>query len=102
MKKGPLSKKEKEFIDNNVAIGVPDLATKLDRSTAVVSRYVETITDDSSTTSTHNLFARKKERGVTVMTEAASMASDDNKKARKTEMPARHKGAIHKIREDGR
>jgi len=100
MKKGPLSKKEKEFIDNNIAIGVEGLATKLDRSTAVVSKYTDTITDD--TTSTHNLFARKKERGVTVMTEAASMTSDENKKARKTEMPARHKGAIHKIREDGR
>jgi len=100
MKKGPLSKKEKEFIDNNIGIGVEDLAAKLDRSTAVVSKYTDTITDD--TTSTHNLFARKKERGVTVMTEAASMTSDENKKARKTEMPARHKGAIHKIREDGR
>lgn len=100
MKKGPLSKKEKEFIDNNIGIGVEDLAAKLDRSTAVVSRYTDTITD--TTTSTHDLFARKKERGVTVMTEAASMTSDENKKARKTEMPAKHKGAIHKIREDGR
>ena len=99
MKKGPLSKKEKEFIDNNIGIGVEGLAAKLNRSTAVVSKYTSTITDD--TTSTRNLFARKEDRGETVMTEAASMTSDENKKARKTEMPARHKGAIHKIREDG-
>tara|TARA_R110000824_G_scaffold808_2_gene4945 strand:+ start:7388 stop:7690 length:303 start_codon:yes stop_codon:yes gene_type:complete len=100
MKKGPLSKKEKEFIDKNIGIGVEDLAAKLNRSTAVVSKYTDTITDD--TTPTRSLFARKEERGVTVMTEAASMTGDENKKARKAEMPARHKGAIHKIREDGR
>lgn len=100
MKKGPLSKKEKEFISNNISMSVEDLASKLDRSDAVVSKYTKTIKD--KTTPTHNLFARKEERGVTVMTEAASMVSDDNKKVRKPEMPARHRGAIHKIREDGR
>ena len=72
MKKGPLSKAEKEFIDNNQSMDVKDISKKLDRSERVLSKYMK-ITD----TPANNLFATKPERGVVVMTESASTAADD-------------------------
>ena len=99
MKRGPLSNKEKKFIDSNKSMSVQEVAAKLERSVAVVSKYVE-IQQDEETTPTHNLFARKKERGVTVMTEAASMASDENSSKRNVSSSKRYKGVIHKIKED--
>ena len=101
MKKGPLSKKEKEFIDENKSMSTEDIADKLERSVKVVSRYVE-ISDEENPTRTSELFARKEDRGVTVMTEAASAAGDENKARRKTESPTpkRYEGVIHKIKED--
>ena len=99
MKRGPLSNKEKKFIDSNKSMSVQEVAAKLERSVAVVSKYVE-IQQDEETTPTHNLFARKKERGVTVMTEAASMASDENWSKRNVSSSKRYKGVIHKIKED--
>ena len=99
MKRGPLSKKEKEFIDSNKSMKVEKIAAELERSVQVVSKYVE-IRDEEDTSPTHNLFARKPERGVTVMTEAASMTADENKTKRKTTSPERYRGVIHKIKED--
>ena len=99
MKKGPLSKKEKAFIDDNKSMSTEDIANKLERSVSVVSRYVE-INNQEDPTYTSELFARKEDRGVTVMTEAASMAGDENKSKRKTESPKRYQGVIHKIKED--
>ena len=99
MKKGPLSKKEKAFIDDNKSMSTEDIANKLERSVSVVSRYVE-INNQEDPTYTSELFARKEDRGVTVMTEAASMAGDVNKSKRKTESPKRYQGVIHKIKED--
>tara|TARA_R100001377_G_C3156651_1_gene98254 strand:+ start:149 stop:454 length:306 start_codon:yes stop_codon:yes gene_type:complete len=101
MKKGPLSKKEKEFIDNNKSMNTEDVAKKLERSVKVVARYVE-INNQEDPTHTSELFARKEDRGVTVMTEAASMAGDESKSRRKAESPnpKRYEGVIHKIKED--
>lgn len=100
MKRGPLSNKEKKFIDSNKSMSVQEVAAKLERSTTVVSKYVE-IRQDEETTSTHDLFVRKEERGVTVMTEAASMTADENRSKRKNaSSPQRYKGVIHKIKED--
>ena len=101
MKKGPLSKKEKDFIDSNKSMSTEDIANTLERSVKVVSRYVE-ISDQENPTRTSELFARKEDRGVTVMTEAASTAGDDNKSRRKAESPnpKRYEGVIHKIKED--
>ena len=73
MKKGPLSKQEKEFIDNNLAMDVKDISKKLDRSEKILNKYMK-ITDTPS----QNLFATKPERGVVVMTESASMSADDS------------------------
>ena len=85
MKKGPLSKQEKEFIDNNLAMDVKDISKKLDRSEKILSKYMK-ITDTPS----QNLFATKPERGVVVMTESASMSADDSRPKRSSQMPSRY------------
>ena len=95
MKKGPLSKTEKEFIDNNKSMNIKDISKKLDRSEKVLSKYMK-ITDTPS----NNLFATKPERGVVVMTESASMAADGSRPKR-TNMPQRYQdGVIHRIKKD--
>ena len=94
MKKGPLSKVEKEFIDNNQSMDVKDISKKLDRSERVLSKYMK-ITD----TPANNLFATKPERGVVVMTESASTAADESRPKR-TSMPQRYQdGIIHRIKD---
>jgi len=98
MKKGPLSKKDKQFIDDNISMDVSSLAEKLDRSLSSVEKYVEEHHDTSNIPS-HSLFARKPDRGVTVMTEAASMAADDNKKNHTPQPPKRYTDIIHKIKD---
>ena len=99
MKKGPLSNKEKQFIDSNKSMSVEKVADKLKRSVEVVSRYIST-RDEEETSPTHDLFARKPDRGVTVMTEAASMTSDENKSKREATSPKRYQRIIHKIKKD--
>ena len=98
MKRGPLSNKEKQFIDSSTSMSAQEVATRLERSVSVVSKYIE-IQKDKETTPTHDLFARKEDRGVTVMTEAASMTADENKNKRTTTSPKRYRGVIHKIKE---
>jgi len=99
MKKGPLSNKEKQFIADNPSMQPEEIAAELGRSLKVVSRYVE-IKSPEKEGGAHELFARKTDRGVTVMTEAASIASDESKGNRTTSSPKRYEGAIHKIKED--
>ncbi len=98
MKKGPLSKKDKQFIDENLSMGVEALAEKLERSTSSVEKYIK---ENYQTTESaiHSLFARKPNRGVTVMTEAASIASDDSKKSQTVSAPKRYTNVIHKIKD---
>jgi len=94
MKKGPLSKKEKDFIDNNPSMKTEKIAEKLDRSVGVVSKYIK-----QKGSTAHGLFARKEDRGVTVMTESASTQSDEKKQAQKNTTPKRYTGVIHTIKE---
>ena len=96
MKKGPLSKKEKDFIDNNSSMETEEIAKELNRSVGVVEKYTKIKEKD---TSAHGLFARKEDRGVTVMTESASNQSDENKQSRKSTTPKRYTGVIHTIKE---
>ena len=49
---------------------------------------------------TYQMFARKKDRGFTAMTQEASMRADQTAIDRKGHMPERIKSCIHKIRED--
>lgn len=98
MKKGPLSKKDKEFIDDNMSLDATAIATKLDRSLASVKKYIEEIHSNTPDSNIHSLFARKPDRGVTVMTEAASIAGDESKKNPPT-TPGRYTTIIHKIKD---
>ena len=41
MKKGPLSKKEKDFIDNNSSMETEEIAKELNRSVGVVEKYTK-------------------------------------------------------------
>jgi len=103
MKRGPLSNDEKSYIEKNSSKTIESLSKKLNRSETIVAGHLDTIKDDvDATTITHNLFARKKDRGVVVMTEAASIVSDENKNKRKNKVnvSTRHEGSIHKIKED--
>lgn len=97
MKKGPLSKKDKEYIDAHKNMSVEDLSKKLDRSINSVSAYVKV---DNNTPSDLNLFARNKDRGVVVMTEAASMSSDQNKKKPEINKMKKYRNSVCKIIQD--
>ena len=99
MKKGPLSNEEKQFVTDNASQfdSIEDLADKMDRSVGLLQKFVDTLTPKGEDISP--LFAGNKERGVTVMTEAASIASDKNKEERAATNPDRFKQFIHKIKE---
>jgi len=109
MKKGPLSKEDKAFIDSNSDMNAEDLSKKLKRSKSSVEKYLVTLnkrttktktTETTEENSDMNLYARKEDRGVVVMTEAASMSSDDGKANRNSLKATKYRNAIHKIRED--
>ena len=95
MKKGPLSNKEKEFIDNNHAMDIKDISKKLDRSEEVLARYMQI-----SESTRPNLFATKPERGVVIMTENASMAADESRPKRTSTSKRYKEGVIHRIKDN--
>ena len=112
MKKGPLSKEDKAFIDSNSDMSAEDLSKKLKRSKSSVEKYVATLNKRTTKTKTTeateateensdmNLFARKEDRGVVVMTEAASMSADSSKSNSSSLKANRYRDIIHKIREE--
>ena len=95
MKKGPLSKVEKEFIDNNESMDVKDISKKLDRSEEVLARYMQI-----SESPRPNLFATKPERGVVIMTENASMAADESRPKRTSTSKRYQEGVINRIKDN--
>jgi IS30 family transposase len=97
MKKGPLSKAEKFYIENNSRSEVSALAKDLDRSESTISKHLKTINKDSQVPNASNLYARDSNKVATIMTEAASMAADESRKT--ISSPQRYKGVIHKIKE---
>ena len=107
MKKGPLSNKEKDFIKDNIAKAkdnMSELAAELGRSPSVVEKFASTLPSQApaknpNTGNAVDLYAKNEERGVTVMTETASMAADESKKSRKNQNPERYTQYIHKIKE---
>lgn len=103
MKKGPLSKTDKDFIDKNLDMDIEALSKKLKRSESSIAKYTATL-DKKTTTSKNNqdidLFARKEDRGVVIMTEAASMSSDSSKSNGSSLNAKKYRNAIHKIREE--
>jgi hypothetical protein len=125
-KKGPLSKVEKKIITNsydpsNVEC-VAEIAVKLSRSEAVVTKFIGTLvspitnTDEASpefpldllapvaeaTGSTSQHFARNEKYGATMMTPAASQASDESRAKRQesSNSASRFDGRIHVIKKD--
>ena len=98
MKKGPLSKAEKYYIENNTESELSGLAKDLDRSEAAVSKHLKTIKKNTEIPDSSNLYARDSNKVATIMTEAASMAADESRK--NTSTPKKYKGIIHKIKED--
>lgn len=77
-KRGPLSKIEKFYIEQNLDLGVDKLATELDRAKSVVKAYASKCdppVQKQETELSEQIFSNK--RGSTVMTENGSMLSDD-------------------------
>jgi hypothetical protein len=103
MKKGPLSNKEKDFITKSLPEfegEIEKLAEGMERSHSIVSKFVKSLQEQEKPKGqTAELFAKKEERGVTVMTESASMAGDESKQGRTSQTPARYRQFIHKIKE---
>jgi Ni,Fe-hydrogenase I large subunit len=119
MKKGPLSKKEKTKILSKVkSFSSEQIAKSLDRSSNVIEKFIKSLetplTEEKSDKSekptikkmqesqTGSLYAKNKERGVVVMTQAASMASDEKKSKRDAangiNAAPRYQSFIHQIR----
>ena len=105
MKKGPLSKTEKTFIQNLYSsTSVAELASKMNRSESMINKYLATLDTseqpepETKVKDVSDLYAKKKEYGVTIMTEAASVVSDENK-SNKSKMPPRYHKHIHRIKD---
>jgi hypothetical protein len=105
-KKGPLSKKEKTYIEKNQDLPVDEIAEDLDRSESSVTKYIATLEDNSKPQPmAGNLMARNEKYGATMMTESASMAGDESKPKVKADpkevnVAKRYRGSIHKIKGD--
>lgn len=102
MKRGPLSKEEKFFLEQNKHKTVKFLAKKLDRYESIVSSFLESITsleaegveevkpvekpafkrENKTPSLASQTLARNKRTGSVIMTPASSMASDEVRKAR--------------------
>ena len=117
-KKGPLSKSEKQYIEDNQEISVVDLAKKLDRSEKSVNKYLATLNEEKpaasvtisgseeeelDTLKAGELMARNKKYGAVTMTEQASMVGDESKPKKDPQelnVAKRHRGSIHRIKGD--
>jgi len=101
MKKGKLTDVEKACIKGMLSddMSVMTMATQLDRSAPIVEKEVERIKSD---TTREQLFINKTvagSKGVSIMTEAASIQVDASKDK---SIPSDSRSAwIHKIRSDG-
>ena len=126
MKKGPLSKTEKSYISkNHENMTATIMADKMNRSVHMVDKYIDQLEyepihakrvvqadpakpasdfseaqkqDPAPTVDSSSLYVRDKNKVATIMTEAASAAGDESRK--RSQMPQRYKGMIHKIKED--
>ena len=77
-KRGPLSKIEKFYIEQNLELGVEKLASELDRAKSIVKAYASKCdppVQKEKTPLSEQIVSNK--RGSTVMTENGSMLSDD-------------------------
>ena len=87
-KRGPLSKIEKFYIENNYTMDVDELSSDLDRAKSVVKAYVNKVKKNSKNLAdtklgsdpTHLASQIPSSKGATVMTENGSSLSDDFRK----------------------
>lgn len=103
MKKGPLSKEEKQFIVEHKDDDLKSVADDLNRSVHVVEKFHSTL-EEIPLRKAGELMARNKRYGVVTMTEGASMVGDENRKNKQETkpdpVPPRLKGSIHRFRKE--
>ncbi len=111
-KKGPLSKVEKEQIAEMFLHGhdVATISDATNRSENVIAKYLNNVNLEVAEETTTNIqkgeagkmFARNEKYGATIMTQNASVASDESR-AKRTESANsanRFEGRIHVIKKD--
>ena len=103
-KKGKLSKVELFYIDNNADKSDADLAKDLNRTESSGEKHIhadtgnlDNVQDDKSNIG--DLMGHKEDRGVTVMTPAASEVADQTRASR-IGISKKHQDAIHVINPD--
>lgn len=105
-KTGRLNKVEKFYIENNPDKSVEDLAKDLNRSEAVINKcvneksgsgHLDSVQDEKSTVG--ELMGHKEDRGVTIMTPAASELADETR-LDGVKSSSRYDNAIHIIKQD--
>ena len=106
-KKGRLSKKEQAYIADHSDDSVTDIADALDRSESVVSKELSKQEEASELPKAGDLMARNEKYGSVTMTEQASMLGDESKgaqaeedKPKEVNIARRHRGAIHRIKDE--
>ena len=96
-KKGPLTKIDKFYLDNNLDGNVKELAEDLNRTQKFIRSYVETNRTKEQPAPVGDLMGHHQQRdGITVMTPTASEISDE---LRSVEQAERNASIIHKIKD---
>ena len=107
-KTGRLTKVEKFYIENNTDKSVKDLSKDLNRSESIVTKHLgegrdtghlDNVKDPDSNNIVGDLMGHKEDRGVTVMTPAASELADATRPSR-LKNSSRYDNAIHVIKQD--
>jgi hypothetical protein len=110
-KRGRLSKEEIQYISDHSDDGADNIAEELDRSVSIIQKQMkkqeQPKEDENPGFKSGDLLARNEKFGAVVMTETASMASDESKKKnrepeKEKEKPViatRYRGSIHRIKE---
>ena len=116
-KRGPFSKEEREYIEKSKSKSSAYIAKKLNRSQDSVEQYLNKTAEENMKVEPDqepaqepvevkeslamSLMARNEKYGAVVMTENASMVSDDSRRARaqkgRSPVSSRYKSAIHVI-----
>ena len=96
--KGPLTKVEKFYLENNSDCSIKQLAQDIGRSPKAVEKHLESVKeegkghiakskDETTSDAAGNLMSRNEKYGVTIMNEQASMAGDSPKSSKNTFNP---------------
>ena len=114
-KRGRLSKDEKQYISEHAIDGAEKISEHLNRSISVVEKELASQPQETETEESRpkagELMARNEKYGAVMMTESASMASDESRnsnpepeeeeeeEAKDPVVSRRHRGSIHRIKE---